>query len=97
MPFFFLMTPNQMLDNDYRLPSYLVPGDEVTIPGYPLAEWPMAVRQCLGEMGDEETATNALKSTTNGHDEWFETPAASSPPEKFSVLAIDCEMVRAMF
>ena len=32
-PLIYLLTPNQMLDNDYRLPSYISPSDTRTIPG----------------------------------------------------------------
>ena len=32
-PLIYLLTPNQMLDCDYRLPSYITPSDKRQIPG----------------------------------------------------------------
>ena len=107
MPFIFLLTPNQMIDNDYRLPSYLSPSDSVMIPGLPLEQYPEDVKRYLRERAsrswdEEETAKNAIKQTPqgNGHlassdDGWVQTPEASNPAVngRYPILAIDCEMI----
>lgn len=100
----YLLTPNLMLDNDYRLPSYLEASDTPVIPGVDLATMPDAIRELLTRQRTvaeftEEEAMNGNRGypskLTTGDDGWVETPEATGPPPdgKYPVLSIDCEMV----
>lgn len=46
-PFAFLLTANQMIDNDYRLPSYLSPSDRPVVPGLDIHSLPQASADLL--------------------------------------------------
>jgi RNA exonuclease 1 len=100
----FLLHPNQMLDNDYRLPSYIEASSTPTIPGVDIASLPEALRDLLTKERDipeftEEEAMNGNgaypSKFTKGDDGWIETPEATGPPLDgvYPVLSIDCEMV----
>ncbi|WVQ83395.1 hypothetical protein IAT38_005536 [Cryptococcus sp. DSM 104549] len=106
-PFLYLLTPNQMLDNDYRLPSYLPHSDKVVVPGVDRSLLPDHILAALdpgtadGELAEEAAmrgggGENFKQGKGNKRpDEWVETPRATGPPKdgKYPVLAIDCEMV----
>lgn len=105
----YLLTPNQMVDNDYRLPSYIDAagsGDTPVIPGVDLDSLPEAIRNLLTRSRtepidfSEEEAMNGRSSVypsklTQGDDGWIETPEAIGPPPdgQYPLLSIDCEMV----
>jgi RNA exonuclease 1 len=100
----YLLHPNQMLDNDYRLPSYIEPSSTPIIPGVDIASLPEALRDLLTRQRDvpeftEEEAMNGNggypSKLTKGDDGWIETPEATGPPLDgvYPVLSIDCEMV----
>jgi RNA exonuclease 1 len=102
----YLLTPNLMLDNDYRLPSYIEASDTPVIPGVDLATMPEAIRELLTrqrivpEFSEEEAMNgngngNYPSKLTAGDDGWVETPEATEPPADgvYPVLSIDCEMV----
>lgn len=88
----YLLTPNEMLDNDYPLPDYVKLGDEVYIPGE--HEVDGMVVEDKGEGG-----MLALNPERKGQGEgWVETPLSGEkvPVDgNYRVLAIDCEMVSA--
>lgn len=105
-PTVYLLTPDQMADNEYPIPDYIpLPGDgsglstdEVFIPG--------RKRAGAGAGGKVAPSTQAVldsfekikKSRVHGKGHgtgWRETPEAEKEPEdgKYKVLAIDCEMV----
>jgi hypothetical protein len=103
----YLLHPNQMLDNDYRLPSYIEPSSTPIIPGVDIATLPEALRELLTNQRDvpeftEEEAMNGNgaypSKFTPGDDGWIETPEATGPPTDgvYPVLSIDCEMVRCI-
>jgi len=103
-PLMYLLHPNQMLDNDYRLPSYIEPSSTPIIPGVDIATLPEALRELLTNQRDvpeftEEEAMNGNgaypSKFTPGDDGWIETPEATGPPADgvYPVLSIDCEMV----
>lgn len=96
-----------MIDNDYRLPSYIEAGDTPIIPGVNIASLPEALRDLLTnrrnvpELAEEEAmnGNGAYPSKlTQGDDGWIETPEAIGPPADghYPVLSIDCEMVRSL-
>lgn len=85
-----------MIDNDYRLPSYISPSDRPVIPGLRMDDLPEELAELLkagpgagGDVNGEgpiETATNASnfgsKRVVSSHTEkgWLETPEAKEPP-----------------
>ena len=92
-PLIYLLTPSQMLDNDYRLPSYLDPDSDIrTIPGLDINDVSAELAALLrhkeerGEMtAVPESYSMASKNGTNGRqrlndDGWVETPEATGPP-----------------
>jgi RNA exonuclease 1 len=100
-PFLYLLTPNQMKENDYRLPGYLSAGERIVVPGTKLADL-----SGLAKLGGVENgnARDDLLETSKGKAKakeaviptgWAETPEATGPPAdgKYPILAIDCEMV----
>jgi hypothetical protein len=101
----YLLDPNRMLDNDYRLPSYIEASSTPIIPGVDIATLPEALRELLTKQRDvaeftEEEAMNGSgggypSKFTAGDDGWIETPEATGPPSSgvYPVLSIDCEMV----
>jgi hypothetical protein len=100
----YLLDPNRMLDNDYRLPSYIEASSTPIIPGVDIATLPEALRELLTKQRDvpeftEEEAMNGNggypSKFTAGDDGWIETPEATGPPSDgvYPVLSIDCEMV----
>lgn len=100
----YLLTPNQMIDNDYRLPSYIDAADTPVIPGVDIAALPAALRDLLTnqrmvpELAEEEAMNGNggyPSKLTKGEDGWIETPEATGPPPdgQYPVLSIDCEMV----
>jgi hypothetical protein len=101
----YLLDPNRMLDNDYRLPSYIEASSTPIIPGVNIATLPEALRELLTKQRDvpeftEEEAMNGSgggypSKFTAGDDGWIETPEATGPPSSgvYPVLSIDCEMV----
>jgi RNA exonuclease 1 len=108
-PFLYLLTPNQMIDNDYRLPSYLAPSNASPIPevarqGLSGELIAMLSHQTLEADGELEVHATSALSTTDAVDEkmngntdegWVETPSAKGPPDdgRWKILALDCEMV----
>ncbi len=88
----YLLTPNEMLDNDYPLPDYVKLGDEVFIPGEREADGrAMIVEETRA--GDLLTSNSERKGQGEG---WVETPVSDEKPPvdgNYRVLAIDCEMV----
>lgn len=101
-PFLYLLTPNQMIENDYRLPSYISPGERVIIPGLKESDLPEALQKPGGAENDKGTddlvdppKVQTGKAVVNGSSGWPETTEATGPPEggRYPVLAIDCEMV----
>jgi RNA exonuclease 1 len=48
-PLIYLLTPNQMLDNDYTLPTYLKHTDVITIPGLDKTQHPPDIVEPLGD------------------------------------------------
>lgn len=100
----YLLTPHQMIDNDYRLPSYIEPADTPVIPGVDLSTMPEALRALLTkeltvpDMSEEEALNGNggyPSKLTHGDGGWIETPEATGPPPdgEYRVLSIDCEMV----
>ena len=103
----YLLDPNRMLDNDYRLPSYIEASSTPIIPGVDIATLPEALRDLLTNQRDvpeftEEEAMNGNggypSKFTAGDDGWIETPEATDPPSNgvYPVLSIDCEMVSTL-
>ncbi|WWC87181.1 uncharacterized protein L201_002067 [Kwoniella dendrophila CBS 6074] len=108
-PFLFLLTPHQMIDNDYPLPSYISPSDLPIIPGLDLSTLPPSIQSVLSasingtgdihvDVGIGGSTTSMSNSRGKGNrrdDPWVETSRADSPPQdgKWPVLAMDCEMV----
>ncbi|WVQ68933.1 uncharacterized protein L199_007142 [Kwoniella botswanensis] len=88
-PFLYLLTPHQMLDNDYPIPSYISPSDTPVIPGLDLSTLPPRGSTTSMSNGNVRTKGNRRD------DPWLEIPQADGPPEdgKWPVLAMDCEMV----
>lgn len=89
-----------MIDNDYRLPSYMTAGDGVFIPGLKKDEVPSEVKILAGQEVDGEAVeikVGGVVPVANARDGkgWVETPAAKGKPAdgKYPVLAMDCEMV----
>lgn len=109
-PLVYLCTPNQMVSNGYRLPSYVKRSGEIFIPGEVSADTQKLLAQSRKkyEHGSEDTPVAPVRSVTlddqgrprrgnlRGEEGWVETPMAQGPPPggKYPVLAIDCEMVR---
>lgn len=94
-PLTYLLTPNQMLDNDYRLPSYIAPSDTRCIPGLDRGKLRPELASLLdhGENGAEMGALpDSYSMTKNGTDgvlegikkqdetDWVETAEATEPP-----------------
>ena len=88
-PVLFLLTPNQMIENEYPIPSYF----PVTVEGF------MRGDQSVVERGNEVFLPWQAGSSGDESgvlpEGWRETKRASGPPEsaKYPVLAVDCEMV----
>jgi RNA exonuclease 1 len=95
-PLIYLLTPNQMLDNDYRLPSYIKPSDIPIIPGMDLGSLPPDLAAVLrrtggevdgnGELGiaEESYAVNPLRDTAKSKEAdkgWVEIGEAVGMPE----------------
>lgn len=85
-PTIYLLTPSQMVDNDYPMPEYMpLRGDEPYLPGRKMKQT------------DQDRELDALARTSNiprkGQGAgWRETPKADTASDKHKVLAIDCEM-----
>jgi RNA exonuclease 1 len=91
-----------MIENDYRLPSYISSGDRVVIPGLKENELPEELKKLGGAENDKGTddlveppKVQTGKAVANGSGGWPETSEAIGRPEggRYPVLAIDCEMV----
>lgn len=91
-----------MIDNDYRLPSYMSAGDSIVIPGLKKHEIPVAVKTLADGDGLDDMASGLkvggavpVADAKDGSG-WIETPEADGPPGvgRYPVLAMDCEMVR---
>nr|ODN81413.1 RNA exonuclease 1 [Cryptococcus depauperatus CBS 7841] len=109
LPLMFLLTPNQMIDNNYSLPSYLPKGNSIVIPGSEKWQLPEQLMQKLSGSHDAPSIdslsansgavaiTNSAKSVKGNtrKGDWVETAEAQNPPDNgiYPVLAIDCEMV----
>nr|XP_019008804.1 uncharacterized protein I206_06488 [Kwoniella pini CBS 10737]OCF47585.1 hypothetical protein I206_06488 [Kwoniella pini CBS 10737] len=76
-PFLYLLTPHQMIDNDYPLPSYISPSDTPIIPGLDLSTLPESLSAALRD--DPWVETPQAKSPPHNG--------------RWPVLAMDCEMV----
>ncbi|WVF70114.1 hypothetical protein IAT40_004902 [Kwoniella sp. CBS 6097] len=50
-PFLYLLSPHQMIDNDYALPSYISPSDTPVIPGLDLSSLPPSLAAALSGTG----------------------------------------------
>ena len=89
-----LLTPNQMVDNGYNLPSYIESGDKIVIPGRPGGVYGDGQGAVAGpsKLPSEDKVDPASRSLKEG---WAETPEADGPPTdgKWPVLSMDCEMV----
>lgn len=85
-PTIYLLTPSQMVDNEYPMPDYMpLRGDEPYLPGRKMRQ------------SDQDRELDALarqsKIPRRGQGVgWRETPKAESASQKYNVLAIDCEM-----
>lgn len=94
-PLIYLLTPSQMLDNDYRLPSYIDPSSDVrVIPGLDSSALGPELSALLKHKEDHGDMTSVpvtySMSSRNGEkknglksgDEgsWVETAEATSPP-----------------
>ena len=94
-PLSYLLSPNQMIDNDYRLPTYIHASDVPQIPGIRrTAEDPVAeIEDGLGIDLEVSAASTSIsvngkpngevdrqKGNVNGGQGWVETPEAISPP-----------------
>ncbi|GFZ49104.1 hypothetical protein JCM24511_06854 [Saitozyma sp. JCM 24511] len=95
-PFLYLLSANQMIDNDYRVPSYVSPSDAAPIPEVVKRGLPAELLSLLACEETEAAETEgeiegpppsaALpngdgKGTTKWKDEgWAETPQADQPP-----------------
>ena len=94
-PLIYLLTPNQMLDNDYRLPSYIAPSDTRNIPGLDRSKLPEELAEILDfrqgepelgaqpesyEMTGKKSLVDANGESKSDDDEWVETPEATAPP-----------------
>lgn len=87
----YLLTPHEMLDNDYPIPDYMDMGDKVWLPGQPIAS------------AEKQEQNARLRTTLLGNPDrkgqgagWVETPVASPDSvssSKLRVIAMDCEMV----
>lgn len=90
-PVLFLLTPNQMIENEYPIPSYF----PVTVEGF------MRGDQAVVDKGNEVFLPwQSHAGAGEGKDKvsaegWRETKRADKAPEggKYPVLAVDCEMV----
>lgn len=95
-PLTYLLTPNQMLDNDYRLPSYISPSDTRIIPGLDRTQLRSELASLLdlrengtemGAMPDSYSMTkNGAQGVLDGikkQDDtaWVETAESTKPPE----------------
>jgi RNA exonuclease 1 len=94
-PLVYLLTPNQMLDNDYRLPSYLAPSDTRCIPGLDRSKLQAELAEILDyrqgeselgaqpesyDMAGKKSLAGADGDANSDDDEWVETPEATAPP-----------------
>ena len=94
-PLIYLLTPNQMLDNDYRLPSYIAPSDTRNIPGLDRSKLPEELAEILDfrqgeselgaqpesyEMAGKKSLVDANGEAKSDDDEWVETSEATAPP-----------------
>lgn len=67
----YLLSPNQMIDNDYRLPTYISPSDHPSIPGVGTKDLPEKVAAVLGRpigdvAADVEVPPSTSSMTSNG-------------------------------
>lgn len=107
-PLLYLLTPNQMIDNDYNIPSYLPHVDGRVIPGLDRSMIPDKSNLFLSSLSeveniklrDESGRVIGMDSTRNTKGNtreggWVETSPAQGPPKDgiYPILAIDCEMV----
>jgi RNA exonuclease 1 len=94
----YLLTPHEMLDNDYPIPDYVKLGDEVFIPGRSTPPPPaQSIEKDAAKM-DWRTTWN-LNPDKKGHGPgWVETPLAEPQQDgaTWRVLAMDCEMVSCL-
>ena len=95
-PLIYLLTPNQMLDNDYNLPSYIPPSNHHHIPGLDPKSLPSDLAELLSAHrvdGDFEIAPDSYTITrqsmsmngaaskrSGAEEEWVETPQAVDSP-----------------
>lgn len=91
-PFELLLTPNQMIDNGYNLPSYIQAGDRIIIPGRPT---PVNGTGNGAVAGPSKLPSEDRVDPRPLKDGWVETPEAQGPPAdgRWPVLSMDCEMV----
>ncbi|KIR50845.1 RNA exonuclease 1 [Cryptococcus gattii Ru294] len=107
-PLLYLLTPNQMIDNDYNIPSYLPHVDRRVVPGLDRSMIPDQSNILLSSLSEIEdirvrdeserlTGIDSTRSTKGNTREggWVETSPAEGPPKNgiYPILAIDCEMV----
>ncbi|OXG10615.1 RNA exonuclease 1 [Cryptococcus neoformans Tu401-1] len=107
-PLLYLLTPNQMIDNDYNIPSYLPHVDGRIVPGLDKSMIPDKSNLFLSSLSeveniklrDESRSFTGMDSTRNTKGNtreggWVETSPAQGPPKDgiYPILAIDCEMV----
>nr|XP_018265795.1 uncharacterized protein I303_02169 [Kwoniella dejecticola CBS 10117]OBR87953.1 hypothetical protein I303_02169 [Kwoniella dejecticola CBS 10117] len=64
-PFLYLLTPHQMIDNDYPLPSYISPSDNPIIPGLDLNTLPES-----GNKRDDPWVETPQADTSPGDGKW---------------------------
>lgn len=107
-PLLYLLTPNQMIDNDYNIPSYLPHVDRRVVPGLDRSIIPDQSNSLLSSLSEVEdirvrdeserlTGMDSTRSTKGNTREggWVETSPAEGPPKDgiYPILAMDCEMV----
>ncbi|WVQ77877.1 hypothetical protein IAR50_007580 [Cryptococcus sp. DSM 104548] len=102
IPLQYLVTPNQMIDNDYQLPAYIRPSDVPIIPGLDLETITKELPIPLPSQDGSAWSAIGVGSMQGKHPKgnrreggWVETPEAQGPPAdgKYPILALDCEMV----
>ncbi|ORY25328.1 hypothetical protein BCR39DRAFT_544313 [Naematelia encephala] len=93
----YLLTPHQMIDNDYKLPSYIAPSDQRIIPGLRPGTLAPEIESVLNgppslstsivpdssHTADVTSMNGSSLARLNGHSEdgWVETPEATDVPE----------------
>lgn len=88
----YLLSPNQMVENDYRLPSYVPGGNKPFIPGLQNGHDSL-LNGSQGSVTVEEDPHEGVARAPD--DGWVEVAAATGPPSggRYPLLAMDCEMV----